>query len=116
MIYFFDKSFLQKKVNSEDVYNACDRRNLKMADLERIADNLEEAVTKMGISVIYQMDKLKGEARFTEEFKLFDKIRNTKKAAITCRNSVNITPNLRMNSGNACMMGLSGFGIGCVSK
>lgn len=79
---FFDKSFLQKKVNAEDVYNACDRRKLKKADLERIADNLEETVSKMGISVIYQMDKLKGEAKFTEEFKLFSKIRNTKSAAI----------------------------------
>ncbi len=79
---YFDKSFLQKKVNPEDVYNACDRRKLKRADLERIADNLEEMVAKMGISVIYQMDKLKGEAKFTEEYRLFEKIRNTKSAAI----------------------------------
>ncbi len=79
---YFDKSFLQKKVNPEDVYNACERRKLKKVDLERISDNLEETVTEMGINVIYQMDKLKGEAKFTDEYKLFEKIRNTKSAAM----------------------------------
>ncbi len=79
---FFDKSFLQKKVNPEDVYNACDRLGYSKTDLERVADNLENSIGKFGISVIYHTDKLKNEAKFTEEFKLFEKVRNSKKSAL----------------------------------
>lgn len=39
---YFDKSFLPKLINPEDIYNACERRNLSRSDLERIADNLEQ--------------------------------------------------------------------------
>lgn len=79
---FYDKSFLQKKVNPEDVYNACDRRRLSKSDLERIADNLEQSIGKFGISIIYQTDKLKNEAKFTEEYKNFEKVRTSKKSAL----------------------------------
>jgi len=79
---YFDKSFLQKKVNPEDVYNACERRNLNKADLERIADNLEKTISEFGISIIYNTDKLKGEAKFTDEYKIFEKLRHSKKSAL----------------------------------
>lgn len=79
---FYDKSFLQKKINPEDVYNACDRRNLNKSDLERIADNLENEIAKFGISIIYHTEKLRNEARFTEEYRMFENLRNTKKAAL----------------------------------
>lgn len=79
---FFDKSFLQKKVNPEDVYNACDRRNISKSDLERIADNLENTISKFGISIIYQTEKLNNEAKFTEEYRLFEKVRQSKKSAL----------------------------------
>lgn len=79
---FFDKSFLQKKVSPEDVYNACERRNLNKTDLERIADNLERTISEFGISIIYNTDKLKGEAKFTDEYKIFDKLRGSKKSAL----------------------------------
>lgn len=79
---YYDKSFLQKKVNPEDVYNACDRRNLSKADLERIADNLETSIGKFGISILFQTDKLNNEAKFTEEYRIFEKVRNSKKSAL----------------------------------
>lgn len=79
---FFDKSFLQRKVNPEDVYNACDRRGLSKADLERIADNLEKSIEEYGISVVYHTDKLKNEARFTSEYKIFEELRNTRRSAL----------------------------------
>ncbi len=79
---FFDKSFLQKKVNPEDVYNACDRRKISKSDLERIADNLENTISKFGISILYQTEKLNNEAKFTEEYKLFEKVRHSKKSAL----------------------------------
>jgi len=79
---FYDKSFLQKKVNPEDVYNACDRRNLNKSDLERIADNLEKTIGEFGISIIYNTDKLKGEAKYSDEYKIFEKLRSSKKSAM----------------------------------
>lgn len=79
---FFDKSFLQKKVNPEDVYNACDRRKISKSDLERIADNLESTISKFGISILYQTEKLNNEAKFTEEYKFFEKVRQSKKSAL----------------------------------
>ena len=79
---YFDKSFLQKKVNTEDVYNACDRRNLSKIDLERIADNIEKSLMEYGISTIPYTKKLKSEAKFTEEFKTLQKYRSTKIAAL----------------------------------
>ena len=79
---FFEQSFLQKKVNPEDVYNACDRRGLSKSDLERIADNLENTIGKCGISLIYHTDKLKKEAKFTEVYKIFERIRDSKKSAL----------------------------------
>lgn len=33
--------FFPKLINPEDIYKACERRNLNRNDLERIADNLE---------------------------------------------------------------------------
>lgn len=79
---FFEKSFLQKKVNPEDVYNACDRKGYSKTDLERVADNLENSIGEFGISVIYHTEKLKNEAKFTEEYKIFEKVRNSKKSAL----------------------------------
>lgn len=78
----FDKSFLQKKVNPEDVYNACDRKGFSKTDLERVTDNLESSINEFGISVLYNTDKLKNEAKFTDEFKLFEQVRTTRKSAL----------------------------------
>jgi hypothetical protein len=78
---FFDKSFLQKKVNPEDVYNACDRKKLNKSDLERIGDNLEKSISEFGISVI-NTEKLKKEAQFTDEYKKLIEVRNSKISAL----------------------------------
>ena len=78
----FDKSFLQKKVNPEDVYNACDRRKINKSDLERIADNLEESISNFGIYVIHATDKLRKEAKFTNEYKSFERVRHSKMSAL----------------------------------
>jgi len=79
---YFDKSFLQKKVNTEDVYNACERRNLSKTDLERIADNIEASLREFGISTIPYTEKLKSEARFTDEYKNLLNYRSAKIAAL----------------------------------
>ena len=79
---YFDKSFLQKKVNTEDVYNACERRNLSKTDLERIADNVQTSLKEFGILTIPYTDKLKNEAKFTDEYKTLQEYRSTKIAAL----------------------------------
>lgn len=79
---YFDKSFLQKKVNTEDVYNACERRNLSKTDLERIADNVENSLKEFEISTIPYTEKLKNEAKFTEEYKTLQEYRSTNIAAL----------------------------------
>jgi len=79
---YFNKSFLQKKINQEDVYNACDRRNITKSDLERIADNLDATLNEFGITIIQNTDKLKKEAKFTEAYKKFKKVRRSEKSAL----------------------------------
>lgn len=79
---YFDKSFLQKKVYPEDIYNACDRRNLGKADLERIADNLEDELSKHEIYVIYDTTKYRNKAKYSDEYKSLREIRNSEKAAL----------------------------------
>lgn len=79
---YFDKSFLQKKVYPEDIYNACDRKNLGKADLERIADNLEDELSKHDIYVIYNTNKYRNMAKYSEEYKSLRAVRNSEKAAL----------------------------------
>ena len=79
---YFDKTFLQRKVNPEDIYNACDRLNLNKSDLERIADNLESLINEFGIAIIPHTEKLKNEAKYTNEYKTYKKIRHTDRSAL----------------------------------
>ena len=80
---YFDKSFLPKLINPEDIYNACERRNLNRNDLERIADNLEDIlVTEYNILQIPYTVKYQNMAKNSTEYAEFKKIRNTDFAAL----------------------------------
>lgn len=80
---YFDKSFLPKLINPEDIYNACERRNLNRNDLERIADNLENIlVTEYNILQIPYTVKYQNMAKNSTEYAEFKKIRNTDFAAL----------------------------------
>ncbi len=49
----FDRAIIAKNINREDIYNACDRRNLNSVDLERISDKLTSILTdKYGFRII----------------------------------------------------------------
>ncbi|WP_129019937.1 hypothetical protein [Edaphocola flava] len=74
--------FYKKKINPEDVYNACDRRNLNKSDLERIADNIQIELNKFKIFILANHDKLTNEARYTSEFEDLKKIRNSEISAL----------------------------------
>lgn len=78
----FDKSFLQKKINPEDVYNACDRRNMNKSDLERISDNIENELSKLKINIYHHHEKITNEAKYTIEYSELKKIRNSDASAL----------------------------------
>ncbi|MBV6881444.1 hypothetical protein NG800_015915 [Epilithonimonas ginsengisoli] len=78
----FDRSFLQRKVNPEDVYNACDRRNLSKVDLERISDNLIRELQVFEINIYYNHDNYTREAKNSSEYAFFKTVRNTDYSAL----------------------------------
>lgn len=78
----FDKSFLQKKINPEDVYNACERRNLTKVDLELIADNLIKELHKFSINIYHNHENYTREARHSSEYEFFKTVRNTPLSAL----------------------------------
>lgn len=78
----FDTSFLTKKIYPEDIYNACERRNLKQTDIERIADNLNILLTKQNIMIVSDTTKFRNVAKFSKEFEIFKKYRNSTASAL----------------------------------
>ncbi|MCM4174290.1 hypothetical protein DHD32_22765 [Arenibacter sp. TNZ] len=78
----FNNSFLQKKINPEDIYNACERRNLTNVDLERISDNLETELAKHKIFTLFDTRNLLNKAKYSDEYKALKDRRNTDKAAL----------------------------------
>lgn len=78
----YDNAVILKYVNKEDVYNACERRNLSRTDLDRIADNLENTLIDLGISVIPHTESLKNKAKTSPEFRILKSYRNSDKAAL----------------------------------
>lgn len=78
-----NQAIVAKYINKEDIYNACDRRNLNRVDLERIADNIEETLTQQfGFRIIPHTEKLKRKARYSNEYNSFKKVRTTEKSAL----------------------------------
>lgn len=75
-------SFLQRAIYPEDIYNACERRNLNKADLERIADNLIDSISKFDIAIIYETKKYENIAKYSHEYKNLLKFRSTKFSAL----------------------------------
>ena len=78
----FDRIFLSKRINPDDIYNACERKGLKRSDLQKIADNLEDLVKQEGINIIENVAKLEREAKKSPEFKKYKNIRQSDKSAL----------------------------------
>jgi hypothetical protein len=78
----FNSTYLQKKIYPEDIYNACDRRQLNSADLEHIADNLPKTLNEYRINLIAETTKFKNIARFSPEYEKLKKIRNNSISAL----------------------------------
>lgn len=77
-----DSSFLSRRINPEDIYNACERKKINSNDLERIADNLDETLKSFGITINIYTQALKDKALKSPEFENFEKIRSTKISAL----------------------------------
>lgn len=78
----YDNAIIVKYVNKEDIYNACERRNLSRTDLDRISDNIENTLSELGISIIPYTVSLRNKAKFSSEYKILKNYRNTDKAAL----------------------------------
>lgn len=78
-----NKALVSRYINEEDIYNACDRRNLSRSDLERISDNIENFLSdEFNIQTIPYTENFKKSAKFSEEYKLFKKIRGNETSAM----------------------------------
>jgi len=79
----FNEHYLTKKINPEDIYNACDRRNLTKTDLEKIATSLGKVLTdNFGIHIIPYTEKYKNIAKHSKEYNVLKEIRNNDIAAL----------------------------------
>lgn len=79
----FDTTFLAKKIDTESIYNACDRRSLKKTDLQVIASNLTTALSHdFKINLIPNTAKFRNEAKFSHEYRKFKEIRPTEFSAL----------------------------------
>lgn len=77
-----DKVALSKYVNKEDVFCACERRNLNGTDLMRISDNVETFLTNNNIKIIRDSTTWRNKARFSNEYQTLKSFRNNDKAAL----------------------------------
>ncbi|RCR67689.1 hypothetical protein DUE52_19985 [Larkinella punicea] len=92
----FNMSFLQKKIYPEDIYNACERRNLNVADIERITDNLENDLGNYGIAIVYDTTKYKNLAKYSNEFEYLKTIRTSERSAFHDATAIQYVRNKRI--------------------
>lgn len=78
----FDNSFLLKKVDEEDIYNACDRRGLSKTDLERISDNMETTLESFGVIKVPNSTKYQNIAKNSDEYHRLKLVRHNDFAAL----------------------------------
>lgn len=78
----FDKVVLQKNVNKEDVFCACERRGLNSADLMRISDNIDLDLAQFDIRILPNSTSLRNKAKFSKEYTTLKSYRNNDKAAL----------------------------------
>lgn len=72
-----NRSFLIKQVYVEDIYNACERRNLTRVDIERIIDNVESKILEYGINPISISEDMKKAALDSPDYISYKQKRTT---------------------------------------
>ena len=81
-IEYFEDNFLAMMADEEDIYNACQRRNLSKTDLDRIRSTVGEALTKWNVSVISHVEKYENLARNSDVYERLLPVRNSSFAAL----------------------------------
>ena len=76
-----NKTFMVKKIYAEDIYNACDRRNLTKIDLERIIDNIDKEITSYGIDKATGIDEIIKKALESDEYTYYKEKRTSEVSA-----------------------------------
>ena len=56
-------NYLAQKIDSNSIYNACDRLSLNKTDIERISSNLEKTLAENNIAIVYNTDKYRNLAK-----------------------------------------------------
>jgi|UniRef100_UPI0025B8F967 hypothetical protein len=78
-----DTIFLQKKLDPESIYNACDRRNLSKTDLEKLLADLESILrNEFSINIINDTTKVRNEAKYSKEYEIYKGVRSTEWSAL----------------------------------
>jgi uncharacterized membrane protein len=88
----FDKSFLSRELDPEDIYNACDRRKMSKTDLERVRTSIVELLNDFAVSIVYHTEKYEKRARFGDLYEKLKEHRTNNFAALhdaTCIEYVN---------------------------
>lgn len=78
----FDRVVLQKNINKEDVFCACERRGLNGADLMRISDNIDKFLCEFDIQILPNSTSLRNQAKYSKEYSILKTYRNNDKAAL----------------------------------
>lgn len=78
-----DTTFLQKKLDPDSIFNACDRRKLSKTDLEKTFTNLTHILqTDFAINLVYDSTKYKNEAKHSKEYEIYKTVRSTEMSAL----------------------------------
>jgi hypothetical protein len=79
----FENSFLPKKVDPQSIYNACDRNNISKTDLQGISTKLLKTLQEnFKIQLIPNTEKLKNIAKYSDDYKFYQKIRSSNLGAL----------------------------------
>ncbi|NCI48225.1 PIN domain-containing protein [Sediminibacterium soli] len=78
----FDIAFLSRLIDPEDIYNACERRNLNKTDLDRIRRNVQTDIEAFGVIVVPHTEKYQNKAKNSSDYEKLKGVRNSPFAAL----------------------------------
>lgn len=66
----YDRSFIRRQIDLNDIHNACARKNLSKTDLQQISSNLVIKLKEFRINIIPDSTAFRNRARFSSEFNI----------------------------------------------
>ncbi len=77
-----NKNSLAQRIDTNGIYNACERLSISKTDLERIAANLETTLTGFDIYIVHNTEKFRKIGRFSDEFDVLKNRKNNPDGAL----------------------------------